>query len=353
MKIGIYTDLHCSYTSSILPINTQGTKFSTRLQMIIDTGEWLNNLFNSNGVDMIINGGDTCDSNILKSTEITALSEFFKKFDGGIPHYVITGNHEILDDESEFHATSILDGLPNIYVISKPKKLNDCVSVLPYRKDTEVSNELLKSLSNKLLVSHIDIMGSSLRAEYIMDSGVSPELLAEYFDFVANGHLHTAERVNTSKNTVYNIGSVSSVSFVDNNGYIPSAVIYDTDTGKLERFCNPHAILFRKINVGSVSELINVVTGMNSSYRYVIRVTCPYDCRDDIRNFLSGRENVLSYRVVSNNQGKTVNLSGDSLLVKNLDRRSDMKSEFVKFLNSNPDSMKYPMKEYMEVLGNI
>lgn len=354
MKVGIYTDLHCAYTSSILPLACPtSSKYTTRLQMIIDTGKWLNELFTNNKVDMIVNGGDTCDSNILKSTEITALADFFKQFTSDIPHYVITGNHEILDEDSEFHATAILDGIGTITVINKPTKINDCVSVLPYMNSNNIDNNLLKSLSNNLLVSHIDIMGSALRAEYIMDTGVNPEMLAEYFDFVANGHLHTAEHVHTSKNNVWNIGSTSSVSFVDNNEYIPSAIIYDTDTKTFKRYENPYTILFRKLSADSVSDVINQINNLSDDHKYVVRITCPYDCREEIRQYLDGQSKVITYRVVSNNHGKSINLSNNSLLIKNLDRRSDMKTEFIKFLNKNSDSMKYPMKEYMKVLENI
>lgn len=354
MKIGIYTDLHIAYTSSILPLAySTSSKYTTRLQMIIDTGKWLNKLFTDNNVDIIVNGGDTCDSNILKSTEITALAEFFKQFTSDIPHYVITGNHEILDENSEFHATAILDGIGSITVVNKPTKINNYISVLPYMNSNNIDNNLLKSLSNNLLVSHIDIMGSALRAEYIMDTGINSEMLAEYFDFVANGHLHTAEHIHTSKNNVWNIGSVSSISFVDNNEYIPSAIIYDTDTKMFERFENPYTILFRKLNVNSIADVISQTNNLSDNYKYVVRVTCPYDCREEIRQYLDSLSKVITYRVVSNNYGKSINLSNDSLLIKNLDRQSDMKTEFIKFLNKNSDSMKYPIKEYMKVLEDV
>ena len=255
MKILIYSDLHCSYTSSILPLYT-GKKdiYTTRLRMIIETGRWLSNLAQEKKVDLIINGGDTFDSTLIKTEELNAIREFFSFFEElPIPHHVIVGNHEKVNEN--FNASEILSGFKNITVEKIPRKINEFVSVLPYKDSKEIDSSLLKEISNQLLISHIDIQGSCLRDSYILDSGVNPELLSEFFEFVANGHLHTAERLETSKNQVWNIGGVSSISFVDNQEYIPSAVIYNTESNSFERVNNPCSILFRRITIDSVSYL--------------------------------------------------------------------------------------------------
>lgn len=221
----IYTDLHCSKSSSIMPIYSGDKIYTTRLKMIVQTGQWLAELADQRDVDIIVNGGDTFDSHTVSSEELTAMSDFMSPFDKKRRHIIIAGNHDISDRESNFASANILRTIENVEVYNTPTRINEYLSVLPFIKAEDVSHEILSGIKNRLLVSHIDIKGSMLRPDYIMDTGVDKELLAEYFEFVANGHLHTAEKIATSKHYVSNIGSVSSSSFNDSNEYYPSAVI--------------------------------------------------------------------------------------------------------------------------------
>ena len=349
MKILIYSDLHCCYTTSLLPIYCEGSKYTTRLQMVIDTGKWIAEMADKFNVDTIINGGDTFDSNIVRSEEISAISEFFSYFPDDIRHIIIVGNHEMLNDN--FNFANAFKNTSCVEVYDKPRKLDDTISVIPYMKADKINPELLSSISNEFLISHIDIKGSCLRDDYILDEGVDPDLIAEYFKFTANGHLHTAEKLSTMKNTVYNIGSVSSVSFVDSNSYIPSICIYDTDTGELKRIPNPNAILFRKMNISTVDDLITRLSKFDKRYRYVVRVTCPYNIREDIRSIVSRTDNIVSYRVVAN-IGRS-KFSGSSSVIAKLNSNRDMKVEFRRYLENNPEVMNYPTEEYRKVIDEI
>lgn len=349
MKILVYTDLHCSYTSSIMPLYYKDSKYTTRLQMIIDTGKWLNKVATLGKVDMIINGGDTTDSHILRSEEITALSEFFRAIQYDCRHIIITGNHDTFDNNVNFYSTSILSNINNIEVYNKPTKINDELSVLPYASTENISLDTLKSISNKVLLSHIDIKGSHLRSDYIMDTGIDPEILAEYFNLVLNGHLHTAEEIITSKNKIHNIGGISSISFSDSNSYIPSACIIDTETLKIDRYENPFAILFRRLTVNSIEDLLNKIKKFTTKHKYILRVNSPYNIRDEVREILSNKSNVITYRVVSNMIDKRISLSDTN----KLDLVDDIESEFINYLKNNTDSLNYPLGKYLEVLGNL
>ena len=61
MRILMYSDLHISKTSSILPLSSDNPKYSYRQNMIIETGKYLANLVKQEKPDMIINLGDTFD----------------------------------------------------------------------------------------------------------------------------------------------------------------------------------------------------------------------------------------------------------------------------------------------------
>ena len=58
MKYLIFTDLHLSYNSSILPLSCKNSIYTTRLQMCIDTLKRVFNVAKQENVDKIIFGGD-------------------------------------------------------------------------------------------------------------------------------------------------------------------------------------------------------------------------------------------------------------------------------------------------------
>lgn len=314
--------------------------------MIIKTGEWLASLAANHKVDRIVNGGDTFDSTSVKAEELEAIRLFFSYFNSlDIPHYVLVGNHEKVSDN--FNASEVLAGYKNITVLRKPAKLNDVISVIPYMDSSEINKSLLKSLKNKLLVSHIDIQGSCLRDSYILDAGVNPELLAEYFEMVANGHLHTAEHLETSKNQVWNIGGVSSSSFVDNQEYIPSAVIYDSETNTFERFNNPHTILFRRYSIDTLKSLMKVLRDLDKSYKYVLMIKYTnYDQKIDIQKILDKNDLVISYKLINvyTDTGK----AADNTIVAEEFTTINIQEKFSEFLDTV--DLKYDKKEYLKLL---
>lgn len=325
--------------------------------MIISTYKWMYDIFESNDVDVIFNGGDTADSNVLRSEEITAISEAYAN-SRGIREITILGNHEILDVNRKFSSIAMLENYQfvDLYTeptanISLPVSTDIRVSVLPYMKYEDVTAELLDSLSADILLSHIDIKGSHLRQDYIADTGVDPELLAEYFGTVINGHIHTYERISTTKNAVINIGNCTSISFGDSNEYYPGVSILDTNTGKISKFNNPHAILFRRFTVHSMSELINRIDKYNNGYRYVLRVSAPYDIADDIRKYLDTKDYILTYRVIGDVSKMTARPAMfDSGKITGID---NMSLEFKKYIKSGDISLSYPVENYVKFIDSL
>lgn len=355
MKVLVYTDLHCSYNSSIMPLYYEDSKYTTRLQMIVDTGKWINEIATNNKVDMIVNCGDTTDSHILRSEEITALSEFFRSIDYNCRHIIITGNHDVLDNNSDFYSTSILSNISNVEVYNKPTKIDDTISVLPYMKSEEITNDMLKSLSNHILFSHIDIKGSHLRSDYIMDSGVDSELLSNYFDLTINGHLHTAEKLNTTTRDVWNIGSVTSGSFNDSNSYIPSVCIINTFTdtiATITRIPNPYAILFRRMNIDSIESLINKINQLDKKFRYILRVNSPYDISDSAREVIGSNKFIIASRVISNISSNSFKRSSNTTK-SDIGIRTNIEREFIDFLEKNSECLNYPIDEYIKIVKEI
>lgn len=363
MKFLIVADMHLAYTSSILPIYQKNSMYTTRLQYMIDTVKWYENLAKEQNVDYIINLGDLTDSNILRSEEITALSEAYScRDENSVPELYIVGNHDMLTDDHRFSATTILSRIPNFKVYTTPEKVmlhgnnEDLeVTMLPYINWKKIDHEFLKKWNSDILFSHIDIMGSSLYKVFGNDIGIDPNLLGMYFNQVYNGHIHLQERLECNKENIWNVGSLSSLSFSDSNKYIPGAHIVDTKTGSFETIENPYNILFRKLKVSSISDLIDKLKKYDKKYKYVLRVEIPFNIREDARKLIDKEENVIAYRLLLDR--KNISLTNESKVNLEVIDKNNIKYKFIDFIKSfsdeNDKELKYPVNSYINLISSM
>lgn len=347
MKIGCYTDVHCAYTSSILPLHCEGSKYTTRLQMIIDTFKWMYQLFDKQNVDMIVNCGDLFDSHSLRSEEIAAMSEALS-YSKGIQEYHVLGNHEILDKNRNFYATALLKNYPQIEVVQIPTKIEN-ISFLPYMEEEDV-NEVLPMLKNKILFSHIDIKGSRVTPQHTLTSGVAPLKLLDLFELVINGHLHAPESFGEY---IHNIGASTSLSFADNTDYTPSVTIIDSDTLEFERFDNPYAIRFVKLNVNSKEDLFREL--MVISNPVALRVSVPAEQKLNAAEWISeyykdAPEMLVASRVIADGVVYNPTSTADDIDVSDL-HSGDITDKFKEFLTTQ--ELKYPIDAYIKEINEI
>ena len=89
MKLCIYSDPHWSTFSSIL--RQRGRVFSRRLEALIDSINWVEQLAKQQGCSDVYCLGDFFDRPDIESEVITALQDvyFCNK-----PHIIVTGNHD-------------------------------------------------------------------------------------------------------------------------------------------------------------------------------------------------------------------------------------------------------------------
>ena len=344
MKIGIYTDVHCCYTSSILPIHCESSQYTTRLQMIVDTFKWMYDVFRNNNVDVIVNCGDLFDSFNLKAQEISAMSEALS-YGGDIPELHILGNHDIFDKKRSANAIALLNNYSHIDVVTDPLKLGCGVSLLPYC-DADEAADVIPSLSNDILFSHIDIKGSYVTPQHVLDSGVSSSRLQDNFKRVINGHLHSPQSFD---NQVFNIGASTSLSFSDGDDYIPRISVIDTNTLTLYHFNNPHAICFRKIDNGTLQKVQSLID--RTYNKLCIRVKCEPEHKVDITNLLSNSDKVVAYKVITNYSEKTLN-DGEESEKFEADISQDIAETFKKFVHTR-DDLKYPVSAYDEAISSL
>ena len=265
--------------------------------MLVDTFKWMYQVFKDNNVDIIVNGGDLVDSDVLKAREISALSEALSYRDQSIPEYHILGNHEMEDKASKFSSISIISQLPNAYLVTEPTRLNDDVAFLPYTNKYDTD---LEPYSAKVLISHNDYEGMRVN-RIVMQKGFNIDLVSEDFQLILNGHIHAA----SGRSQIVNIGSVVGHNFGDNyNIANPSIMILDTDTLDYFRIPNPYAILFHKIKADSLSDIIKSLDSYksNSTNRQCLRIEVPVSIRESVQDYLDNNRdnyNIVATRIIT------------------------------------------------------
>lgn len=341
MRILIYSDIHISRTSSILPM-ISNSNYTYRQQMIINTGEWLSQIMVNEKPDAIINCGDTFDQHTITSYDVNVASKFFSFFNDrmqinnlNIPHYVLVGNHEMLN--SNFNVVDILNNIPGIFVINQPTSI-DNLAFLPYCN----YKDILQFPEGDFLFSHQDIQGSIIRGDFTLPDGIEPSILREKYKLVFNGHIHKS----SVSGNVVNVGSTTTHSFSDDMDSLPKAYIFDTTTLNLQTFYNLQCPLFRKIDIQTVDELENTINDLDDNYKYVLQCVCPFELKEQVRKFLDNNDRVISYRLNVKVE-KTQNPNSEVVNTE-LQSNLDIKQTFKEFLDTV--DLKYPKDLYLEVL---
>lgn len=362
MKIFMYSDLHISKTSSILPLTSSNSKYTYRQNMIIETGKYLAEIIDEVKPDLIVNLGDTFDQHTITSYDIDVASEFFKCFRYiNIPHLVLVGNHEMIN--YDYNAIKILSNIDNITVITEPSTV-DLDFIASLHPDSAVTSQsanremestkialmpymeykdILDFPDGDFLFSHIDIMGMKIRGDYELPEGISAEQLSKY-KLVFNGHIHKP----SIKGNVVNVGSISTHSFSDDNDAVPQCYVFDTDTLNLQTYKPTMCPLFRKVEVSTEDELVYYLNYLDKSYKYVLQVTCPFELKENIKELILKAEFVIGHRLnVKVDNSKKVEESTEVVVQSNV----NIKKSFKEFLDTT--ELKYPKELYLDVLGGI
>lgn len=355
MRIFLYSDLHISRTSSIMPM-LDNSKYTYRQEMIKKTGEYLADIIDQQKPDVIINLGDTFDQHTITSYDIDTASEFFSCFRMfNIPHLVLVGNHEMINQD--FNAIKLLKNITNISVIDKPCTLNDWIlqngqseniqlAFLPYCDHKDI----LEFPEGTYLFSHQDIQGSSIRGDFNLPDGIEPNILKDKYKLVFNGHIHKPSIMGN----VVNVGSITTHSFSDDETTVPQCYIFDTNTMDLQTFKSNLCPLFRKIEIkDNVSELQNYIMNLDNSYKYILHIICPFVIKEEVKQFISTQEDKIiasriNVKVLKDNKEE---VTEDGVVNMNLQSNLDIKKTFTDFLKTV--ELKYPMSLYNFILKDI
>lgn len=248
MKILIYSDTHWCENSSI--VRSRGSKYSTRLENLIESINWVERLSWEQDCDCVICCGDFFDSSVLNSQEISALQEIRWN---AISHLFLTGNHETNVSSLEYSTSDLFKLCPNSCVISTPQQyFIDGTTVefcfLPYvlERDRKTVTEYFgPQTCNRVIFSHNDIKNVQY-GSFLSTEGFDIDDIQANCNLYFNGHIHHCCNV-TDK--IINIGNLTGQNFTeDATKYAHCAIILDTETLQYKFYNNLYAFKFYKID---------------------------------------------------------------------------------------------------------
>ena len=163
MNVLIVGDVHWSQFSSI--VRTKGIEYSTRLENLISSVNWVEECSKNGKCEYIIYLGDFFDKSEINSEEISALNEI--NWNEDIRHIFLCGNHEMGDKFHHSSSLKLFGLIPNCEVIDKPiyrinEQDNSVFVFLPYMLEENKINldEFLKDIDRTRKVyifSHNDL----------------------------------------------------------------------------------------------------------------------------------------------------------------------------------------------------
>ena len=304
MRYFVFADPHWSSYSSI--VRSRGESYSTRLENLIKTINWIELEAQRQNCDAVICLGDFFDKSELNSEEITALQEI-KWAD--MKHYMLVGNHEMGRNDLEISSAHLFTLIPNVAVIDVPYMYNEqnntSIMFLPYvlennRKPLKEYFDVMEQCENRIIFSHNDIAGIQL-GNFVSTSGFSIKEIEENCNLFINGHLHNGTEIG---HKIINVGNITGQNFSeDAYKYQHKAIILDTDDKSLVEVVNPHAMNFYKVDLTSLQPTIDDIKIQNSltelKYPAVATIKINPDIDFIVKDILSTCNNIIECRLIT------------------------------------------------------
>lgn len=354
MKLLICGDVHWSSTSSIL--RKMGSKYTKRLENLINSVNWVEEQAEINNVDKIIYAGDFFDKTVLNADEITALQEIEW---ADIPHMFLIGNHEGLTSSLDISTAHLFKSIPRCVVVDKPTLdvgFGCNLIYLPYilEKDRKTLNEYFENLYNGMFttqevkntyyISHNDI--KMFYGNFESKEGFDIKDIDKNCNLFINGHIHNYSKFSDKG---INIGNLTGQLFgEDASKYDHNIMVLDTDKDSYSIITNPFAYNFYKLEIGSLEELKKY----NFKSNVVLSVKVPEDLVSEVREYLDHNDKFKEFRIISVPNLKDADNSKNEEVIASVNHLE----EFVKFINENfdiTDTMKEELLEVCKDEGNI
>ena len=296
MKVLIYSDVHFSQDSSI--VRSMGKKYSTRLEYLVNSLNWAEELAEKEHCEAVFNLGDMFDKPTLNAMELTALKDI-KWAD--MLHFILVGNHDSNINSLEYSSSEVLAKIPNFYIVSKISHLllsNTLFWFIPYimEQDRKSLNTYLDykdpRTKNTVILSHNDIKGIQL-GKYVSQEGFDIEDISKNCDLFLNGHLHNSSYI-TKK--ILNVGNLCGMNFSEDEfKYSHGCWILDTETLKLTFYENPYSLNFYKIEI---NEKYPSLTSFSFKNNAVLMIKCERKYQESLKKELEENKNIVASKII-------------------------------------------------------
>lgn len=335
MKILIYSDIHISQDSSI--VKSFGKYYSTRLEYIIKSITWAENLATNEKCDLIFNLGDTFNKPIVNAMEATAVQDICW---ADIPHYILVGNHDSDVVSLEYSSVSILKKL-GFHIIKEVTHLydkDDVFTFIPYilEDNRKPLTEYLVG-KNDIVLSHNDIAGFRF-GNFVSKEGFKIDDIEKSCKLFLNGHLHNSSFLSDK---ILNVGNLCGQNFTEDSlKYSHGCWILDTKTNSLEFHENPYALNFYKLEYPADKKIFS-----NLKNNSVLMIKCERSYQEELKNILSN----YSAKIVT-----TRVLLYDKDIIENIDTqvkldKVDHLKQFTDFIHEQLGNTELINEELMEV----
>ena len=346
MKILIVGDIHWSTYSSI--VRNRGKNFSIRLEHLIRSLNWVEQISREENCDEEVFLGDTFDKPELSAEEITALSEIDWNKDCRLRHFLV-GNHESGVSSLKYNSAQALHKVGVIEDTAYFYPLDDKTEFLflPYvLDDSRISLEEKckdRNKDKKLIVfSHNDIKDFQM-GMFLSKTGYAIDDIEANCDLYINGHLHNGGWV-TKK--ILNLGVLCGQNFSeDATRYEHRIAILDTDTLELKFYVNPYSFNFYKIDIDNKTDIEKELGKLKDNA--VVSFRCIDKREPELRNLILKYNCIISYKVVVYSE----ELENDDLVADNLTSIDHLK-QFKEFILEQLGTSKVVQEELYEICQN-
>ena len=328
MRCMIYSDVHWCQNSSI--VRSRGEKYSTRLENLILSVNWIEQLAWNKGCDCVICCGDFFDSYVLNAEEVSALQEIHW---APISHLFLMGNHETNVSSLDYSTLDLFKLCPNSVVLNTPQQyFIDNTSVefcfLPYvlERDRKTIEEYFgKPTCNRVIFSHNDLKNVQY-GSFLSTEGFELSDIESNTNLYFNGHIHHCCNVTDN---IINIGNLTGQNFTeDATKYEHCAIILDTETLDYKFYDNPYSLKFYKIDASAYtdeSSIMNCINSLNCGAVVTMSVNSNFvEFTKQQLSALKEQEYLVEYRLLTKHDTEQVEVSENS--IENVDHLKQFES---------------------------
>lgn len=254
MKILFYSDVHIKDNSSYINYNNidENTGLTKNLMNVLRGLNFVADKVLELKPDLLINLGDTFNTNdAITTRSIVAANLGFKKIQENcntlkIKHYILNGNHEILNENLKLSSNKLLEGfcssiIDNYTIITE----NDIkIGFIPFCRNQIMTHDYITTCINEkidLICVHSDFCGSIFENGFKSESQVNTNWGGIP---IFSGHIHLPQEIND----VTFIGSLIQYKFDSENLNKNGILLYNTETKSKIRFYNNYSKHFIRVN---------------------------------------------------------------------------------------------------------